>query len=747
MASREQKGNGVVMPLEPLTARLKRGLGYALTGTADWFGPGKPLQPQAPEAVRGREFDLPVGINQFNTSKTEGIGFAQLRSFAYTTDIVRLLIETRKDQVCALDWMIAKKGNKTTRGNKKANIVDSKADELTDFFAYPDKEHAWEEWLRLILEDMFVIDAATLYPQRTRGGDLYALRPIDGGTIKRIVDTHGWTPLPPDPAYQQILKGVPATNYTSDELIYRPRNLRTNRLYGYSHVEQIVVTAKTWLLRQVNNLTYYEEGSVPDAVISAGEDWSASQIDEYEKLLNKALEGKLGERRKLRVVPHGSTLTQTKEPAFKNDYDEWLARIACFCFSVPPTAFIKEVSRATADTTNISALETGMGPLRKWVERYMTHLIQRVMGNPDYEFSFLDKEAEDPLERAQIDQIYVGAKVLSPDEIREDLGKEPLPNGAGEIQPAPDPNAPAPTDPGSPQSNQGGQPPKPRVGDRQAPKVGNPDAKKMRKRFGPFDLAACDHEDHTLLKVVANTAVEQKLTHAFTKMLGELAINVASQWKNGIKKAAGNPEDEKPTSAEAAQFAREVDLSAMSLVWDEYSNTLEAEAANGSKIALLRVKVSYPENVTDDMIGIRDPRAVKWAQEHAAEMIAQDGSGGELMDSTRRMIQDAIIEGIKADQSRKAIAESLVQAYAFAPERAELIAATEVRNAEGHGKLSGYKHGKLTEKHWLKSNDEGVCTLCEDNEAQGYIPIDDAFVSGAEAPLQHPRCRCDIIAR
>jgi len=82
---------------------------------------------------------------------------------------------------------------------------------------------------------MFVIDAATLYCQRTRSGQLCALQQLDGATIKRVIDDWGRTPLPfagPDgatifpPAYQQVLKGLPAVNYSARDIVYRPRNVR-----------------------------------------------------------------------------------------------------------------------------------------------------------------------------------------------------------------------------------------------------------------------------------------------------------------------------------------------------------------------------------------------------------------------------------------------------------------------------------------------------------------------------------------
>ena len=42
----------------------------------------------------------------------------------------------------------------------------------------------------------------------------------------------GRAPEAPDPAYQQILKGVPAADFSADELIYLPRNLRAHRVTG-----------------------------------------------------------------------------------------------------------------------------------------------------------------------------------------------------------------------------------------------------------------------------------------------------------------------------------------------------------------------------------------------------------------------------------------------------------------------------------------------------------------------------------
>jgi hypothetical protein len=49
-------------------------------------------------------------------------------------------------------------------------------------------------------------------------------------------------------------------------------------------------------------------------------------------------------------VPGGvaKTFIQTKEPDLKGPFDEWLARIVCFAFSISPQALIQQMNRATA---------------------------------------------------------------------------------------------------------------------------------------------------------------------------------------------------------------------------------------------------------------------------------------------------------------------------------------------------------------------------------------------------------------
>src|SRR2546427_29443 len=69
------------------------------------FSPSYPLIPTQPEPVR--LWDFPVGYNAIYTPRSyEAIGFDELRALAESHDITQLAIETRKDQIEKLDWII-----------------------------------------------------------------------------------------------------------------------------------------------------------------------------------------------------------------------------------------------------------------------------------------------------------------------------------------------------------------------------------------------------------------------------------------------------------------------------------------------------------------------------------------------------------------------------------------------------------------------------------------------------------------
>lgn len=411
---------------------------------ADWFGPLNPMAPIAPPEVAGRRMDFLPGANLVTTPRSGDIGFPTLRALADSYDLVRLVIETRKDQLCKLKFKVRLKKDDNDADDAVASPEQAAAiAEITKLLKRPDGVNRWRPWLRSLLEDLFVIDAPTVYCQRNRGGKLISLKPIDGGTIKVVIDDWGRTPMPYmlegkmiyPPAYQQVLKGFPAVNYSVRDIIYRPYNRRVHKIYGYSPVEQIIVTVNIALRRQAFTLAYYTEGNIPESLIGTPDSWTPEQVGAFQKMWDQMFTGNLAARRHAKFVPGGvaKTYIPTKEPDLKNPMDDWLARIVCFAFSVSPQQLVAMMNRATAVTSGDQAKEEGVEPVKEWVIELVNDIIETEWQRDDLEFAFDEEVEVDQEKQKDIVTAYVDSGILTINQGLEMLGSPPSPDPAADI--------------------------------------------------------------------------------------------------------------------------------------------------------------------------------------------------------------------------------------------------------------------------------------------------------------------------
>src|SRR5438067_1308251 len=387
------------------------------------FSPGTPLVPPEPEKTR--LWDFPIGVNTTLTPRAyEPVSFTELRALAEAHDITRLAIETRKDQIEKLDWAI-----KSRDARRPLTDAKSRADHLAQFWRRPDGERPFATWLRALLEDLLVLDAPALEIRRNRAGDIIGLDVVDGATIKLLIDDTGRRPKPPAPAYEQIIHGRPWRLLSADELLYLPRNPRPHKAYGFSPVEQVVMTVNIALRRQAMQLHHFTEGNVPPGLLNAPDGWNVEQIRQFQEWFDSVLAGNTGARSRLVWGPAGTTYQPFKEPPYKDEFDEWLARIVCYAFSLPPSAFTRQVNRATAETAQEAAPAQRLAPLMGWVKRLADHVIQDRMGQADLEFAWIDLRPADPAEQAKMLDLYVRGGIYTINEARDILGFDPVPGG------------------------------------------------------------------------------------------------------------------------------------------------------------------------------------------------------------------------------------------------------------------------------------------------------------------------------
>lgn len=430
---------GTPMPI--LAGPMGAARGWIQTIASDyWFTPGQPVAPQAPPTTEPRALDYPVGINIMYVPRSEeDTTFQQLRNFSELWDLLRLVIETRKDQISVAEYQIrpVQDFGESDKDYKKRAKDDPKIGEIRQKLQRPDGELTFSAWLRKACEDILVIDALAVLPSKD------GLELIDGATIKRLIDNKGRTVRPDDgAAYQQIVKGVPALNLKSGpggdaamaELYYFRRNVRTHKLYGYSPVEQIIWTINFACRRALYKMAWYTEGNIPEAFIQVPAEWGLDQVRTFSEWFNSLLAGQVDVRRKAFFLPGVSgkdSVIFPKQDTLKDEMDEWLVRVACYCLSVSPQPFIREMNRATAQTAQEAARAEGLAPILKTLSEWLTILIQGPMGYKDYEFAFSQETEADPLARAQRQALQVRNGIRGPDEVREENGDEPIGVGPG----------------------------------------------------------------------------------------------------------------------------------------------------------------------------------------------------------------------------------------------------------------------------------------------------------------------------
>lgn len=727
----------------------------------EWFGPLSPMDPQVPktqeESVRGRAMDFPVGFNTRATPRAgEAVSFDQMRALADSCDILRLVIETRKDQMAKFKFAIM-----PMKGGKEK---DSRCEEVEAFFRLPDGESSWNSWLRMLLEEMLVTDATSIYPWLKNGGKPYRFELMDGATIKRVIDARGRTPGAPEVAYQQILKGMPAANYTAEELVYAPRNRRTHKVYGYSPVEQIIMTVNIAIRRALHQLQYYTDGSTPDLLFQVPPEWNMTQIKEFNDWWQDTLAGNTSTRRRAQFVPHGVTPINTKDAILKDPYDEWLARVICYAFNVSSQAFIKENNRSTSETAYQMALEEGLFPIMLWVKEIIDLLIWRYFGYTDIEFRWEDQDSTNPKDQNEMDDRNVKNGTSTINEIRQRRGDPPVEGGdvamvltatgyvpiiPKEPEPVPAPLKPTADDPQDPEDPDGSGGGKPSGKPKEAPepeavtndKGGNNSAGKEAVAKAAYRFREVRKSDHKVKPIDRDSKEHRSNIAAFQKAVAEKLTEIGNSIADSVvTKVAKDGAAIDPDGMDWSKFEEFQDL---------FGHQIATAAKKGAKDAYIQLNLN-----TEEMLELANEDAIAFAQERAAELVGKriDAEGNvidnpnpeySIADATREMIRGDVTTAMEQGLSNDELAKMLRENYAFSDERAENIARTETAMADCSGNKMLYKRsGVVSKKKWIVG--EGCCPDCEALEGE-VVGLDESFSNGVQHPPGHPSCRCDFV--
>jgi hypothetical protein len=217
---------------------------------------------------------------------------------------------------------------------------------------------------------------------------------VDGATINLLVDNTGRRPRGPDDiAFQQVIRGMVWANLANRDLIYAPRNVRTGHIYGFSPVEQIIVTINTIIRRQRRSSPTSRTATCRRALSAPRKAGRLSKSAIIQEWFDQRISGNQGQQRSVIWTPHDAKYQAFKDSPIKDEFDEWLARVVAFAFSLPPTPFIRQMNKGTAGEDQERSLEEGLEPLKLWRKRLIDGIIADEFGYPDLEFDLQNRSA------------------------------------------------------------------------------------------------------------------------------------------------------------------------------------------------------------------------------------------------------------------------------------------------------------------------------------------------------------------
>jgi HK97 family phage portal protein len=388
-----------------------------------------PAPGSMPLGLKRYEFspNMVNGNKQSRKKPGAAITFETMRRFSVAHEITRACINYRKRQISGLEWTIASAdGDDKTLDKPETEVVKAFFKQLGG------RGNGYRRFIDKFIEDLMVLDAVALERQRNRGGGLNTLIPVDGATIRIMVDESGALPEPPMPAYAQVIRGQVVAELTDDEMIYTYMNPRNDSPYGLSPIESLMVIISSSLKAGMYNLAVLTDGNMPEGFWTMPESWQPGQIKEFQEYWDALMAGDETMMRRLKFMPQGTfTASNKAEDMAWNEFNDWLMKVTCSLFEVDPKEIGfspksglggKGFSEQAAATTD----RKGLAPLANLIEEIFTDVIQTELGYGDLKFQFTGLVEKDEKTVAETNEVLIRSGQRTVNELRTDDGLKPI---------------------------------------------------------------------------------------------------------------------------------------------------------------------------------------------------------------------------------------------------------------------------------------------------------------------------------
>jgi hypothetical protein len=428
--------------------------------------------------------------------RPSAFGFDMMRAMVDQTPILSAVILTRQRQVkrfCRIQadgkgagFQIAMKDPSMKLGDQEKKSIQL----LEGFFTNCGWETSPRQRMRLkrdnfsgfmakTVRDSLIMDSAPIETEwkRDRNLGLDGFYAVDGATI-RLCNEVGYQG--DDEIFAlQVVEGMIRAAYTYDDLIYVPRNPRSDVLvggYGMGETELLVRVVTGFLNAMTYNLKYFDSNSIPKGLLHLSGDYSNEDLSSFKRYWNSMVKG----INNAWTLPVMVSKNQESKASFENfgvDVNEimfakwmtFLTSIICAIYGIAPDeinfeSFTSGTSSLSGNDTEeklINSKDKGLRPLLSHFEDLFSDFVVSEFGDK-YCFRWTGLDDEDPKDiwdqQKTLLTVNEARKAKGWDEIKEDWGNAPLnPSLMGAYQAGQQANSEDYGNPGD--SPPGGQPP------------------------------------------------------------------------------------------------------------------------------------------------------------------------------------------------------------------------------------------------------------------------------------------------
>lgn len=409
--------------------------------------------------------DMQVGVMGEYYEKPGAFGFDAMRTMVDQTPILAAVIMTRKRQVqrfCRVQENGKGQGFEIRLRDKDAHMGETETAEknlLQDFFTNCGMEKNprlrarlrrddFSSFMTKLTDDSLTMDSAPIETEfkkdRKRGMDgIYA---VDGATI-RLCTEAGYQGDDEIKAIQ-VVQGQVRSAYTFDDLIYVPRNPRSNVLvggYGMSETELLIRTVTNLLNAMTYNGKFFDSNAIPKGLLHLSGDFSNDDLAAFKRQWNGMVRGINNSW----AMPVMVSKNQESKASFENfgvDVDEmmfakwisFLTSIVCAIYGIGPDEINFESFSAKSgglssgnDTEEklASSKDKGLLPLLHYFENTLSDFVVADFSDK-YVFRFTGLDEEDEKQQFERNKLILTVNEMRAQDslpaIKEAWGDAPL---------------------------------------------------------------------------------------------------------------------------------------------------------------------------------------------------------------------------------------------------------------------------------------------------------------------------------